>query len=162
MNASRSETLGRRHTTRIELAATSAGSVDAAFRRIDRGEFHQDVASRLMEVTLSRFPPDLRPGTVFSYSLEQWPVTLKWDAVVSEYHPPHQIRWVKSRGYFPKWDLMLELQEQGNTLATRAVLVYEMPAGFVASIKNRYIVRQIMSRFIESQLAAVGEAAEPG
>ena len=140
---------------RLVQTRSHAGSVDETFRRIDRGDFHLGVANRLEDVALRRFPPDLRPGSIFSYALEHWPVTLDWDAVVSEYQPPNQIRWVQSRGYFPKWDLSLELRDEGPSVESTVTLVYEMPTGVVASMKNRYVVRQVMQRLIDSQLESI-------
>lgn len=139
----------------LERFASVPGSAEQLFRRVDDGEFHRVATSLTESMTLARYPSDLRPGAVFSYSLEQWPVTIHWEAVVSEYRPPHRIRWIKSRGYFPSWDLMLDLRRAGSNVDVEIGLNYEMPTGVVATLKNRYVVHKVMEDLLEAQLTAL-------
>jgi ligand-binding SRPBCC domain-containing protein len=118
------------------------------------------VLPETLAVSLEGHPSDLRPGTLFRYRLQRWPVEVEWAVVVSDYRPPTGFTNVKATGYFPKWVLEHEIVPRGEDSELRMCLSYEVPTGLYASWTNSYVIRDAMKELVSVQIRAVRDALE--
>jgi len=132
------------------------------FSFFDRPANLKRVFPSSLAVSLLREPPDLRPGTIFRYRLNRWPLDFEWEAVVSDYRPPTLFTEVKARGYFPRWAMEHEILalEPGSELRMR--LSYEVPAGLYAALTHHYVVREAMEELVDAQIRAIRSALDDG
>jgi ligand-binding SRPBCC domain-containing protein len=144
--------------TVIERREEIPRSAAEVFAFLDRPANLKKVFPADIAVSLEGHPADLRPGTLFRYRLNRWPLDVSWVTVVSHYRPPAGFTNVKARGYFPRWELEHELlqKDPGSELVMR--LSYEVPPGIYAAMTNNYVVREAMEELVSAQIRAVREA----
>jgi ligand-binding SRPBCC domain-containing protein len=144
--------------TVVERRESIARPATDVFAFFDRPENLKKTFPSGIAVSLEEHPADLRPGTLFRYRLNRWPLDVSWSVVVSEYRPPAGFTNVKARGYFPRWVLEHELspKDSGSELVMR--LSYEVPPGLYAALTHSYVVRNAMEELVTAQIRAVRDA----
>ncbi len=159
--------MGRRRpeTIHIEEFALTRRTAEEAFAFFDRPDNVKRVLPNSLAVKLESHPSDLRPGRIFAYRLERWPLEVVWDTVVSEYRPPEVVTHVKARGYFPKWShrYAVSTKEAGKGRTRIAIsLDYEVPPGLLHALEERYVIRRAMRELVREQMRAILGALERG
>ncbi len=144
--------------TRIERSILTKRSLEEVFAFFDRPANVQRVTPEAVAIKTEHHPPDLRPGAIFAYRLERWPVDLEWDVVVSEYRPPQGFTNVQSNGYFYMWNHSYRFLPAEDATEIRVSLDYEMPPGLYARFSNSYVIRGAMEELVSEQVRAVGRA----
>jgi hypothetical protein len=144
--------------TAIERRELTGRPASKVFRLLDSPANVKRATPSSIAVSLERHPVDLRPGSIFGYRLQRWPVDLSWETVVSEYRPLEGFTEVKATGYFPKWTLSHEIISSGAArdeaeLSLR--LEYEVPSGICANLTNSYIIREAMEELVDTQLRCI-------
>lgn len=133
------------------------------FAFLDRPSNLKRALPGTLAVSLESHPFDLRPGTLFHYRLNRWPLHLEWAVVVSDYRPPEGFTNVKATGYFPKWALEHEIVPRGprgDESELRMCLSYEVPNGIYATVTNHYVIRDAMQELITVSIRAIRDALE--
>ena len=144
--------------TVIERRERTGRPASEVFRFFDSPANVKRATPSSIAVSLERHPVDLRPGSIFGYRLQRWPVDLSWEAVVSEYRPPEGFTNVKSTGYFPKWTLSHEIISSSAARDEAELLVrleYEVPSGIYAKLTNSYVIREAMEELVDTQLRCI-------
>lgn len=147
-------------TTTIKKTVTTHRPVHEVFAFFDRPQNLKQAAPTEIAVSMLRHPADLRPGSVFGYRLQRWPVDVSWEIVVSEYKPPRGFTGVKSTGYFPRWALRHEFTEAGDQTELTLALDYEVPPGLRAAFSNAYVIREAMEEMLARYAEAFAEALD--
>ena len=148
----------RSSITVVERREKTGCPASEVFRFFDSPANLERATPRSIAVSLERHPDDLRPGSIFRYRLQRWPVDLSWEAVVSEYRPPKGFTNVKSTGYFPKWTLSHEIISNvpaRDEADLRMRLEYEVPSGIYANLTNNYVIREAMEELVDTQLRCI-------
>jgi ligand-binding SRPBCC domain-containing protein len=145
-------------STVIERRERTGRPAPEVFRFFDSPANVKRATPESIAVTLERHPVDLRPGSIFAYRLQRWPLDLSWEVVVSEYRPPEGFTNVKSTGYFTKWTLAHEIIPAGGEPSEAELclrLEYEVPSGIYANLSNNYVIRQAMEELVDAQLHGI-------
>lgn len=148
--------------TVFERRIRTRRSARDVFAFFDRPSNLKRVTPESLSVSLLGAPEDLRPGQRFRYRLEQWPLDLEWDVVVSDYRPPRGFTNVKAEGYFPAFSMDYAIDETESGAELTVTLSYEVPSGIYARLSDSYVIRDAMERFLDEQTRAVGDALDRG
>ena len=145
----------KRRGTYIQHRVLSKSSPEKVFAFFDRPSNVQRVTPKTVIIKTESHPFDLRPGETFTYRLKQWPVDLRWKAVVSEYCPPLSFTTVQSNGYFYMWNHSYQFLPKENATEIQASLEYETPPGLYARFSNHFVIRNAMEELVYEQVLAV-------
>jgi ligand-binding SRPBCC domain-containing protein len=139
----------------IERSTRIARSIREVFAFYDAPDNLRRVTPSSLGIELERLPRDLRPGSIFGYRLRGWPLELRWEALVSEYHPPAFFVSVQSKGRFLQWSHEHHFASEGTSTRVRELLKYQMPKGLMSSLAHKLYVREKLQEFVAAGLENV-------